>query len=306
MLKLDIRNTDVRNYSFDVTVDKECTEIRLGLKDNKYALSQLAGTYYQSAGGIPDAIFDMIRDWLRQCQADHQTCRNDSTTHIPTRLVDVRTLESSTVHLVETGNGFHAPYLTLSHCWGQNANIIRRTTAGNLEIPFKNLPRTFRDAITVTRKLGFMYLWIDSLCIIQGDKADWERESSIMASIYSNGILNLAASYSSDSHGGLFLERNQHHVTSCSWRQQIEPVSSRNPSGEWMQSRQASEGPCHSPAEVGCCRRMSSHRGQFTFSQGKSSGNAVSCQLKNQSTVDKLGNLNSSGGNLPRPRRQSQ
>ncbi|KAL5599249.1 hypothetical protein FOVSG1_007061 [Fusarium oxysporum f. sp. vasinfectum] len=131
----------------------------------------------------------------------------------------------------------YGPYLTLSHCWGQNANIVRRTAGGNLEIPLKNLPRTFKDAITATRRLGFTYLWIDSLCIIQGDKIDWERESVNMASIYSKGILNLAATYSSDSHEGL-LERNQHHVTSCSWKQQIDPVSSRNLWGDWMQSRQ--------------------------------------------------------------------
>ncbi|KAG4290188.1 hypothetical protein FPRO06_02074 [Fusarium proliferatum] len=219
MLKFDIRDTTDRRCVFDVTANKEYTEIRLGLKDDKDALAQLAGTYCHLAGGIPDAIFDMLGNWLRQCQADHRECRHDSTTHIPTRLVD-------------------APYLTLSHCWGRNVNIFRRTTGGNLEIPSKNLPRTFRDAITVTRKLGFTYLWIDSLCIIQGDKVDWERESSNMASIYSKGILNLAASYSPDSHGGLFLERNQYHVTSCSWKQQIDPVSSRNPWGKWMQSRQ--------------------------------------------------------------------
>ncbi|KAM0186565.1 hypothetical protein ACHAPI_011645 [Fusarium lateritium] len=180
----------------------------------------------------------MIGDWLQQCQVEHQGCRDDFKTHIPTRLVDVGTLESSTVHLIETGNGFHAPYLTLSHCWGQNANIIRRTAGGNLEIPLKKLPRTFKDAITVTRRLGFTYLWIDSLCIIQGDKADWERESANMASIYSKGVLNLAASYSSDSHGGLLLERNQQYVTSFSWEQQSDPVSSRNFWGKWIESRQ--------------------------------------------------------------------
>ncbi|RGP68537.1 het domain-containing [Fusarium sporotrichioides] len=238
ILKFDIRNTCDRRHAFDVSVDKKHTEIRLGLKDDKHALSQLTRTYYHPTGGIPDDIFDMIGDWLRRCQAEHQECRDDSTTHMPTRLVDVGTLDSSTVHLIETGNGFNAPYLTLSHCWGQNASIVRRTTGGNLEIFLKDLPHTFKDAITTTRRLGFTYLWIDSLCIIQGDKIDWERESANMASIYSKGILNLAATYSSDSHGGLFLERTQHHVTSFSWKQQIDPVSSRNAWGEWMQSRQ--------------------------------------------------------------------
>jgi hypothetical protein len=34
MLKVDIGNTGGRNYAFDVSVDKYCTEIRLGLKGN--------------------------------------------------------------------------------------------------------------------------------------------------------------------------------------------------------------------------------------------------------------------------------
>lgn len=203
-----------------------------------YVPSQRARTYYHPDGGIPETMFDMIRDWLQQCETEHQECRYDSTTQMPTRLVDVGTLDSSTVHLIETNDGLHAPYLTLSHCWGRNANVYRRTTRGNLEIPFEELPRTFRDAVTVTRKLRFTYLWIDSLCIIQGDEGDWERESANMASFYANGVLNLAASYSADSSGGLMLERSQLHVSSCVWKHQTRPVSSRNPWGGWMKARQ--------------------------------------------------------------------
>jgi hypothetical protein len=150
-------------------------------------------------------------------------------TKTPTRLVDVGKLDSSTIHLVETSEELRAPYLTLSHCWGQNANISQRTTGGNLEIPFDKLPRTFQDAVTVTRRLGFTYLWIDSLCIIQGDEADWEHESAKMASIYANGVLNLAASYSADSNGGLMLERSQFHVTSCCWKGGTRKASSDSP-----------------------------------------------------------------------------
>jgi hypothetical protein len=36
---------------------------------------------------------------------------------------------------------------------------------------------TFRGAIEMTRKLGFRYLWIDSLCIVQNDEDDWKQES---------------------------------------------------------------------------------------------------------------------------------
>lgn len=45
----------------------------------------------------------------------------------------------------------------------------------------------------MTRRLGVRYIWIDSLCICQDDKQDWERESARMDSIYSNLYLTIAA-----------------------------------------------------------------------------------------------------------------
>ncbi|KAK1502880.1 hypothetical protein CTAM01_04869 [Colletotrichum tamarilloi] len=37
-----------------------------------------------------------------------------------------------------------------------------------------SLSKTFQDAVLVTRRLGIKYIWIDSLCIIQDSKLDWE------------------------------------------------------------------------------------------------------------------------------------
>ncbi|PVH93058.1 heterokaryon incompatibility, partial [Periconia macrospinosa] len=53
-------------------------------------------------------------------------------------------------------------------------------------IPWHSLPRTFQDAIGLARKLGILFLWIDSLCIVQDDKRDWEEQSADMANIYQN------------------------------------------------------------------------------------------------------------------------
>jgi hypothetical protein len=49
---------------------------------------------------------------------------------------------------------------------------------------FDNLPKTFQDAIIVTRKLGVQYLWVDSLCITQDDEDDWNRESRLMEKVF--------------------------------------------------------------------------------------------------------------------------
>ncbi|KAG9243250.1 hypothetical protein BJ878DRAFT_424067, partial [Calycina marina] len=48
----------------------------------------------------------------------------------------------------------------------------------------RQLPKTLRDAVVMTRYLGIRYLWIDSLCIIQNSTSDWQFETSRMGSIY--------------------------------------------------------------------------------------------------------------------------
>ncbi|KAF2122226.1 heterokaryon incompatibility protein-domain-containing protein [Lophiotrema nucula] len=72
------------------------------------------------------------------------------------------------------------------------------------EIPWDSLPRTFQDALTLVHRLGIQYLWIDSLCILQNNEADWLHEGSKMAEIYKNSFLTIAATRATDSTAGLF------------------------------------------------------------------------------------------------------
>ena len=70
------------------------------------------------------------------------------------------------------------------------------------------LSQTFKDAITVTCQLGFQYIWIDYLCIIQHDKEDWLRESAKMGDIFKSSSCTLAAVHALDDDSndqGLFL-----------------------------------------------------------------------------------------------------
>lgn len=72
------------------------------------------------------------------------------------------------------------------------------------------MPRTFREAIMLTRNLGQRYLWIDSMCIMQPttiDKDDWSREGARMGDYYSRSLLNLAASGGLDNTEGLLHAR---------------------------------------------------------------------------------------------------
>ncbi|CAI6332215.1 unnamed protein product [Periconia digitata] len=65
-----------------------------------------------------------------------------------------------------------------------------------------SMPQNFQDAVTVTRMLGIQYLWIDSLCIIQDSKEDWEREGAKMGDIYHNAYVTIAATCASKSEDG--------------------------------------------------------------------------------------------------------
>jgi hypothetical protein len=74
-------------------------------------------------------------------------------------------------------------------------------------VDISELPRTFREAIEVTRRFGVRYLWIDSLCIIQDSADDWRKESVQMVHVYSNSHLNIAATASENAEQGLFRPR---------------------------------------------------------------------------------------------------
>jgi hypothetical protein len=65
-------------------------------------------------------------------------------------------------------------------------------------ISWESLPSAFQDAILVAFKLQIRYLWIDSLCILQDNKEDWEQEASKMADYYQNAHVTIAANFISD------------------------------------------------------------------------------------------------------------
>jgi hypothetical protein len=104
-------------------------------------------------------------------------------------------------------------YAALSHCWG-SASFLTLCQSNvqqfQSRIPPEALSRTIRDAIETARELGFPYIWIDTLCIVQDDASDWTREATSMAAVYGNAGVTIAASGASDGNGGLNLQRLPH------------------------------------------------------------------------------------------------
>lgn len=168
-----------------------------------------------SSGSTESLSF--LKTCLEKCRVEHQTCPSTSSSAawVPTRLIQV---EQDSLRLVESSKTtISEPFVSLSHCWG-GAEILKLTTKNiNVlkgDIPFLQLPKTFQDAIQVVRALGFRYIWIDSLCIIQDSDQDWHKEANTMLKVYKHALFNIAATASTSSFGGLFQERDPQFVQS--------------------------------------------------------------------------------------------
>jgi hypothetical protein len=156
-----------------------------------------------------DTAYCRLEAWLKECTINHQDCKAPLLNpELPTRVIDVFAYDRE-VTLFES-KGQRGRYIALSHCWGSSSRLM--ATKESLEdlskgIAISFLPKTFRDAINITKRLGVKYLWIDCLCIVQDDPSDWEREASKMSQVYSYAYLTISASGSTDSYSGCFPKR---------------------------------------------------------------------------------------------------
>lgn len=167
----------------------------------------------------------VLRSWLSDCDSNHQlSCKpmhrangsgESSTARLPTRLIEVGSEGVPTVFLRETkklteiSEKKPVKWIALSHKWGERHFS---TTQSNLKshkqgLDLDGLPPTFRDAVLVTRALGLKYLWIDSICIIQGDDGDFETEAKSMEDVYSGAYCIIAASRATNHYSGFLQPR---------------------------------------------------------------------------------------------------
>jgi hypothetical protein len=156
------------------------------------------------------SLFRQLSTWLQKCDNNHKSIEEHSNKDLltrlllPTRLLDTEPSHDPSnirLHVVEKADDYR--YLALSHRWAESKELMQRTLKENVEqrmggFNLDDLPQTFQDAIQVARELGIKYIWIDSLCIIQDDTADWEQESTRMHGIYASAYCTIAATPSPD------------------------------------------------------------------------------------------------------------
>ena len=143
----------------------------------------------------------MTKCCLRRCQETNSKCNEDvDDSWVPSRLIFVGSADGlfqpKLVLTRDLYSNTPIQYLALSHRWGTSSFLT--LDSGNEErfrkhIPLRELRQTFQDAIKIAQELRVPYVWIDSLCIIQGSEQDWRAESKTMHLVYRNAFCTLAA-----------------------------------------------------------------------------------------------------------------
>jgi hypothetical protein len=174
---------------------------------SKHQYSSAGGTEFDSSS---EKAIAKATTWIEECDRLHD-CRSYGC-QLPNRVLDIGEVlgaDDGDVKLVES-NDIVGVFAALSHSWGKSPRV--KTTWSTLaqhlkSIKFSSLPETFRDACFLCRKLKIRYLCIDTLCIIQGDDADWIYEASRMDGVYKDAYISICASTSSDDSSSLFPNR---------------------------------------------------------------------------------------------------
>ncbi|KAI1090179.1 HET-domain-containing protein [Rostrohypoxylon terebratum] len=166
----------------------------------------------------PRGHVEFARGMVALCKKRHPECGNaseDRNLEMPTRVIDVGTGPGEAKLVNALDRGIREPYVALSYCWGQGVRhateLNDRNYSSLLEyIDETKLTTAHLECMQVAREFGIRYVWIDSLCIIQGNRADWDCESRKMVIVYGNATLTVIAARSVDSREGFIANRLKH------------------------------------------------------------------------------------------------
>jgi len=142
----------VPRHDYDWTHHAPCLGVTGRLSRYVLQLVRANTQHYVLRKLTPDLIdYEILRHWLRHCKHYHHTkCNPSFSSFIP----DLRVYDCKTEKVVAAPEDTTFRYIALSYVWGG----VEMTP----EEP-KEFPATVRDAITVTLKLGYRYLWVDQL-----------------------------------------------------------------------------------------------------------------------------------------------
>ncbi|CAG5188642.1 uncharacterized protein ALTATR162_LOCUS12001 [Alternaria atra] len=153
---------------------------------------------------LSDRTIIDVREWMKKCEDErdgsHKICSLSEDAFVPTRVIKIIASEQGLHLRLIRGKDIEehdtSGFMALSYCWGgdQPKQLMRNNLDSyKTDIPWKTLPKTLQDAATTAQALGFHYVWVDSMCIIQDSEEDKAVEISQMTQVYAHARLTVMA-----------------------------------------------------------------------------------------------------------------
>ena len=127
------------------------------------------------------AGFSMIKSSLEKCRTSHSDCHGKSYgMSVPLKVLDCQSRLLRTINPDES-------YAALSYVWG---NVPAEPLINHQTLL---LPKTIEDALSVCRRVGIQYIWVDRYCIDQEDPQEKHTLISQMDKIYRGAAFTIIA-----------------------------------------------------------------------------------------------------------------
>lgn len=155
--------------------------------------SQSLRPYIINSGQVP---YDRLKSWIRQCKVEHfHACEFEK---LP-MMSSFKLIDCTPRSVIEAPSP--SSYVALSYVWG-SATTTDINVCSDRQLP-SAIPRTIEDAMTVTKQLGYRFLWIDRYCIDQQKNVEKHQQIRQMGSIYHNADVTIIAAAGPDPSYGL-------------------------------------------------------------------------------------------------------
>ncbi|OAA38796.1 Heterokaryon incompatibility [Metarhizium rileyi] len=135
----------------------------------------------------PSADLSIARNWLQFCDRHHQgRCGRRQ---VAGGLPGFKLIDCTQSPPQVTDQSLREDYVALSYVSGSNMT--------------DSWPTVIRDAVTVTRELGFRYLWADRLCIDSTNSEERIRQVNHMDEIFEGAVVTIISAHGKDCMQGL-------------------------------------------------------------------------------------------------------
>jgi hypothetical protein len=149
------------------------------------------------------ASFAQVKQWLDICHRTHNGACRKATSDRPSnfKCIDTNNCENMLPELIRADDEYLAlSYVCSEACERQYCQQGTDTSPPQI-VP--HVCQTIKDALAVTRSLGFRYIWIDKYCIDQHNHPERRAAIATMDQIYEGASMTLVAAPLPDSRPGL-------------------------------------------------------------------------------------------------------